>query len=431
MHYVSQLMLQVAAVTLSDESLDGAQQGNEFSHDSGAWLLREVSTRSAHQSPAKFAAAAITVALFGCIVAILRHRGPRVCMVALLYILHLVVIALAVRQLTRPPLNYAFPALVSLLHYVFTWIVVALYWIIKREPNKIFPSSVGPATNYLRKIVPISLALPISIILNNKSLIFIGAGLCAVVGTLSPLVTAIISRMLGRRLTCVSWFGVLVAFGGALLIGVIEACQIRAAHKHNGVAADRALRGLVFALVALGLRSIRIVLQDTLTSPLAYRPLSCRSQTESQQVALSGMHLLAAQSPAVVLVSFVFTMCTENLAHAWRQMTLSVFAMLMLTCAVATLLNILGVVLLSDVGSTLMQVIGKLNAIVTMSVSIAFFGEQVAVGVLIGSGIILFGVAVFEKGERTERAEAAEKVRWTAENLKKFLHASACRQGKG
>ena len=52
------------------------------------------------------------------------------------------------------------------------------------------------------------------VVFNNKAMVYAGAGVCAVIGTLSPVCTAVISSCCGRRLT-VPWFG---TTGGAKAI---------------------------------------------------------------------------------------------------------------------------------------------------------------------------------------------------------------------
>ena len=39
------------------------------------------------------------------------------------------------------------------------------------------------------------------VVFNNKAMVYAGAGVCAVIGTLSPVCTAVISSCCGRRLT--------------------------------------------------------------------------------------------------------------------------------------------------------------------------------------------------------------------------------------
>jgi len=355
--------------------------------------------RSEAAAANKVVAVLVALAVFACILAILRTRGPRVCLAACGYVVSLVAIALTMRELSRPPLRYKFPGFVTFVHYTFTWIACAAYWAIMREPWRCLPSSVGSMRRYLQRMIPIALALPVSIALNNRALIFIGAGLCSIVGTLSPVCTAVLSRACGRRLSAQSWLGVAVAFGGALLIGAFEVRSALALHHVDQKLSM--LWGLLFALLALGLRSTRVVLQDTLTSPSAY----AGGLAADKELPLTALHLLAAQSPPVVLVSLVFAFATESLPRACSQLTKPVVGMVVLTAVIATTLNILGASLLKDMGSTALQIIGKLNSIVTVAISMAFFGERLPGTVLAGTAIVLLGVAVFESGGHAGKPE--------------------------
>lgn len=330
----------------------------------------------------------IVVIVFCAIYAILRRRPPIIYRAACLYVIVLVAIALLMRELSKPPLGYRYPGFVTVLHYLWTWATCALYFWYNNDLGKLKPSSVGTFWVYCRKMIPIGLSLPVSISLNNRSLLFIGAGLSSVVGTLSPVCTALTSRMVGRKLSHVSWFGVLVAFGGAFLIGAIELGNVNSRTHHGATT----LLGLLFAVLALLLRSIRIVLQDTLTSPFAY-------QESSQETPITGMHLLVVQSPPVVLVALIFMFITEHVGDAISSLNWHITIMILITCGVATALNIIGALLLKELGSTHLQIIGKLNTIVTMAVSVAFFHEHLVPWILLGSAIILVGVGIFEYGE--------------------------------
>jgi len=366
----------------------------------------------------------IAIVIFSSVALILRPRGLRICSMACLYVASLVAISLAMCELTRPPLHYRYPAFVTLLHYVCTWAFCFGYWTYRGQPSKCLPGSMGSMRRYLIRIVPIALALPISIALNNKALAHIGAGLAAIVGCLSPVCTAVLSRTFGRRLTVISWCGVLVAFLGALWAGCSELRTI--AHRETGASARSKLQGLVLALGALCCRSVRVVLQDSLMSPAAYRsvegPPSAsslpsagtgglrdpgealspgeKSGAEGAGEEICGLHMLALQSPAVLVVSAMFAFLTESCSDATRALTVPIVRMLVVTFAIAVCLNVVGACILKELGSTSMQIIGKLNTIVTTAVSMAFFHESLPVAVLCGSAVVLVGVAIFELGEK-------------------------------
>lgn len=312
----------------------------------------------------------------------------------------------------------------TLLHYLCTWVFVSAYWCATGEPGKCLPSQIGSIRRYCASVLPIALALPISITLNNTALVYIGAGLASIVGALSPVCTAVLSRLLGRSFSTTSLLGVLVAFAGAFYAGCTELRLLLRQDAHTDLHAQ--LKGLLFSAGALVMRATRVVLQDSLLSPSAYFGAAGTSaspevldapevktgvarELRPEEVPLTGLQLLAVQSPAVVAVCMVFAVLTERPAEAWHALTPPIAWMLCLTCVIAVAVNSLGAWVLKELGSTSMQIIGKLNTIVTTAVSLAFFGENLPPMVLVGSAVVLIGVGIFEVGESRASAPAGSK----------------------
>lgn len=79
-------------------------------------------------------------------------------------------------------------------------------------------------------------------VFNNKAMVYAGAGVCAVIGTLSPVCTAVISSCCGRRLSLFSWAGVLVAFLGALVISWGEVSAVDGSENKSIIQAMWGLR---------------------------------------------------------------------------------------------------------------------------------------------------------------------------------------------
>jgi len=369
------------------------------------WLLRTLCLEASlslflQMMAIKLVAASLTALVFGAISFVLRHRGLLVCFASCLYISTLVAISLSMHQLFKPPLNYHFPAFVTLAHYLTTWAATAIYWLAVGRPDNCFPSSAGSARHYAERFIPIALTLPVSITLNNSALYFIGAGLCSIVGSFSPIFTAFVSNCCGRKLNCTSWLGVTIACSGALLLAAGEARILNAAKISQSAVATTI--GLSLSMGAVALRSVRIVLQDKVIAPLAYsRGQLPGTRTEER---FSPMHLLVVQSPPVVLAALFFALLTENASLAYEQLTVGAATAVAGTCIVATVLNITGAYLLEKLGSTAMQIVGKLNIIVTVSVSMAFFDERLPPAVLSASAVILVGSAIFEQGQRSSES---------------------------
>ena len=91
----------------------------------------------------------------------------------------------------------------------------------------------------------------------------------------------------------------------------------------------------------------------------------------------------------------------SSVGRAMDQLTPPVVRMISLTSVSAISLNFLGIFSLRDLGASMQQIIGKLNTICTMALSVGLLGETLPAIVLAGSGIVLAGVAIFEHGKRS------------------------------
>lgn len=327
--------------------------------------------------------------LFAAICVILRPRGLRVVVNACTFVASLVSTQLGVKVLQSPPFNYRFPGFVTVLHFSCVVLCCAIYFIYKGEPIKTLPCSI-PWKKYLRTVVPIAVSQPISVVFNNTAMGFVGAAICAIIGTLSPVATAVLSRACGRRMALLSWFGVFVAFMGALVISWGEVTQAKA---HG---AGKTVKGLLFAFTSLSGRCIKIVLLDYMLAPLAYDSSDKGREVEEP---MSVLHVYALTYSGGAFMSLLYSLWTESIVEAWSQLTPAIFGVVMCTAASALVLNFTGGYALADLGASAQQIIGKLNTIVISAFSVAFLGEHLPAIVLGGTALVLCGVAIFERGE--------------------------------
>ena len=247
----------------------------------------------------------------------------------------------------------------------------------------------GSVRRYVKFVLPIALSLPLSIALNNTSLLYMGAGLAGIIGTMAPIITAVLTHCLGRRINKTGWIGVSVATFGATCIGAGELKD--QAGQMNSVAL-----GLVFCTASVFLRAAKAVLQDQLLEPTAYeseaegqvdldlegqakRP-SPRREPPGSPVslpsALSPMHVWALQAPPCTAWAVVYALLTESPNQAVANTTPQVARMILLTCITATFLNVLGMTTMKQLGASSMQIIGKLNTIILLAFSMGFWGER-------------------------------------------------------
>lgn len=355
---------------------------------------------------AKVAALAITVAIFVAVLIILRPRGLRVQLSACSFVASLVVTQLMMKALSSPPFDYRFPATVTALHFLSAWVFCHTYWFVVGDRGKTWPGSLGSSRRYVVTILPIACSLPLSVVLNNEAMIYVGTGVNAVVGTLTPVTTAVLSSCLGRSLAKTSWIGVALAFFGALLIVHGEARGVllsRGKEPETGEGPSFALVGLALSVLAVLTRSVKVVLQDKLLQPRAYA-----NDGQAAANAPSPMHVWALQAPPCFILAVFYALLSESIATAWQRLTREVFALMLCTCLTATWLNIMGMFLIRDLGASSMQIVGKLNTLITVSLSVAYFGEHLPAEVALGTCVVLCGVYIFERGEATHAPPAKQ-----------------------
>lgn len=336
----------------------------------------------------------VAVGVFVAVWLILSSRSIRVRVSTCCYVASLVVTQLVMKQLVSDPFRYGFPAIVTSLHFLFVWVICLVYFAWVRDLGKCSPSSMGSARRFLTHIVPIACSLPLSIIFNNQAMVYIGAGLNAVVGTLTPVATAALQQFFGRALSPAAWFGIVVAFQGAIVIAWAEMGD----GFGQSVASSFAAQGLAFSTVAILFRSLKVVLQDMLLKPSAYTSQLPTTQDNVKEQPLPPMQLLALQSPAGFFVSAIYSLATESPSDAWNRLTPNTALMVLCTCVSASALNILGMRAIRELGASAMQVVGKLNTIVTVALSVAFLGERLPIGVIAGACLVVLGIAIFERG---------------------------------
>jgi drug/metabolite transporter (DMT)-like permease len=345
-------------------------------------------------------AVALPIVVFAVVWAITHHRGHIVQVATTFYVASLVATALLMSTLIGRQ-HFRYPAWVTASHTTSALIFSLLYWIWHGDLRRFLPSSMGGSTaDYATFILPIAISMPMSIVLNNSSLLYIGAGLQSIIGALSPAVTALCSQCAGRRIPEKGWLGLGVALLGALIVSIEEVVSF--SNKKRKL--DMVIFGASLCFSALFLRSFKVVLQDRLMNNPVYRkpadevPLvvSAAQQQKQPLTSLSPMHVWALQAPILTVASIAYAVCTESFAGAYAELKPQMAMSLFLSCISATTLNMLGMVVIKELGPTLMQLIGKLNAIVIVATSVLVFGESLPRGVLIGGSIMMCGICMYE-----------------------------------
>ena len=327
-----------------------------------------------HLNVAQGLAVLVTVAIFLAIWIIVQPRGLTVQLCTCCFVLSLVCTQLLMKELASS-VKFRYPALVTSLHFLCVWLVSWTFWALHGELfQRCHPSSLGSLRRFWTFVLPIAASLPLSIVFNNTSLLYMGAGLAGVVGTMAPIITAILTHFLGRRISGHGWMGVLVATCGASFIAMGEVGD----PKEDSLV----LFGLFFCTMSVFLRAVKAVLQDQLLEPAAYQRVDLEQGTpngvkvSTAPPALSPMHVWALTAPPCTLLAFTYAVATESLRSALHELTATSIFFVLISCLSATILNILGLMSVKQLGASSMQIVGKLNTIVLLALSMGFWGES-------------------------------------------------------
>jgi len=339
----------------------------------------------------------LVVVLYVALCYSVRVHGRAVQISTCLFVTSLVSTQLLVKALSSQTFGFNFPAWLASAHFLTVWLCCCAYWAWLGDWGKLLPGSIGSSKRYRKFVVPIAASLPLSVIFNNTALVYLGAGLVAIVSTLSPVSTALLSRLMGRTIASKAWLGVLIAFTGAMMIawGKLDG------HLVTGDVAA----GLTFGLGAVLFRSVKVVLQDMLLTPAAYGAAERKSLvTNGDEEPIGPMHCWSLQCPPAILVCVVYALCMENVVELWARLSPAVVAMILCSCASAATLNILGMYTIKSLGGSSMQIVGKLNVIIVVAFSVAFLQETIQGKVMLGATFVVAGVAVFEYFQHGEKA---------------------------
>jgi len=334
--------------------------------------------------------------VMGGIFVILRDRPVQVRLAACGFVTSLVSTQLLMKGLCSPPFAFRFPATVTTLHFLCVWFTSMCFWWWNANLRMCLPGSIGPAKRYAQFVLPIALSLPMSVAFNNKALLFMGAGLNGVFGTIAPVSTAVLQHLCGRRIPRRGWLGIVVAFLGATLIGVGELQGLTP--RGESAPEASALLGFVFAGSAVVLRSAKVILQDQLVEPSAYAR-TC--------MPVSPMHAWAVQGLPCIAVSGLYAISSETLSDAYQSLSWTVAVPLLASCVSAVFLNFLGMFTIQQLGASSMTIVGKLNTIILVAFSAAFLGESLYPAVMVGAMVVLSGIALFERETGRAREKAS------------------------
>jgi len=238
------------------------------------------------------------------------------------------------------------------------------------------------ATWYLQRFGPVSALQCVNVVGNMSSLLYIGAGLNALVSIATPVVTALAASVFGKSIPLWGWMGIALAIAGDFCISV-EASKAITFNK------NMVWMGIGLAFLAMVARAIRTVLLDYQMN---------RFGAEDQSHKLSPIELTTFQAPLLAIFSFVLALRFEGLQPYKELHTLGSYALLNLVLSLVSALavNVMGTVCIKILGASAAQIAGKLNVLVIVAFSCAFMGETLTFYEAIGAVVVLAGAGLFE-----------------------------------
>eukprot|EP00746_Dinoflagellata_sp_MGD_P152164 gnl/MRDRNA2_/MRDRNA2_83473_c0_seq3.p1 gnl/MRDRNA2_/MRDRNA2_83473_c0~~gnl/MRDRNA2_/MRDRNA2_83473_c0_seq3.p1 ORF type:complete len:415 (+),score=81.86 gnl/MRDRNA2_/MRDRNA2_83473_c0_seq3:103-1245(+) len=308
----------------------------------------------------------------------------------MVYITALITVQLTMKQVLKA---FPYPCFMSTIHFIFTLagVHVALKVAGESHPDMNFTCPKFQKW-YLKNIVPTCICQYLAIALNNVSLIYIGAGINAMIGLATPVVTALVAAVFGMKIVALAWVGVLLTVAGDGII-TLDGFSVTAAEGSN---VGLFIYGVSLSVFAMGTRGAKTVLQDKLMNNYG---------NDEEHKNLTPLQSWAMQGPLLIALGMLGTVVKEGLAP-WQALPAAVaspallFMILNVMCAAC--LNISAVYAIKMLGAPAAQIAGKLNVLVVASLSCALLGETLTLKQGASTILIIGGATLFEKAQKNK-----------------------------
>jgi drug/metabolite transporter (DMT)-like permease len=303
------------------------------------------------------------------------------------YISALIMVQLTMKQVLN---SFPYPLFMSTLHFIFSFSAVLLCMHVTGEKH---PESQFEEPKFqkwwLRSIVPACVCQYLAIAMNNVSLMYIGAGINALISLATPVVTAIVSACFGLKIVSLAWVAILLTIVGDAVV-TLEGFKVTTA---EGQSASLFLYGVILSVVAMGTRGAKTVLQDKLMNNYG---------DDEDQKKLSPLQSWFFQGPVLIALGLTGTVIKEGLAP-WQALPATLASPLLFpiigNISAAVCLNISVMYAIKMLGAPAAQIAGKLNVLVVAALSCALLGETLTLRQGASTLLIIAGAGLFEKAQ--------------------------------
>jgi len=316
-----------------------------------------------------------------------KGHGTTGLSVLMVYISSLIGVQLTMKQVLH---SFPYPLFLGALHFIAS--LTAVHTALKvtgEKPPEADMQCPKFQKWYLRAIVPTCICQFLAITLNNVSLVYIGAGINAMISLATPVVTALVASIFGLKIMALSWVAILITIGGDALI-TMDGFTVA---SKEGQPAYIFLYGVWLSIFAMATRGAKTVLQDKLMNNYG---------SEEDHKKLTPLQSWSLQGPLLIAFGIAGTLMKEGLAP-WKAFPAAVASPVLLpmmaNIAIAACLNISAVYAIKQLGAPAAQIAGKLNVLVVAVLSCALLGETLTLRQGASSLLILAGAALFEKAQ--------------------------------
>eukprot|EP00927_Polykrikos_kofoidii_P082826 TRINITY_DN8335_c0_g1_i1.p1 TRINITY_DN8335_c0_g1~~TRINITY_DN8335_c0_g1_i1.p1 ORF type:complete len:476 (-),score=45.29 TRINITY_DN8335_c0_g1_i1:189-1571(-) len=291
--------------------------------------------------------------------------------------------------------GFRFPKFITAVHLCVSTIA-AFCVLTHRKYSKDKPLVVPTLHELVFVIGPISLTFGLSIVCDNQSLVFLSASFAESISATTPVVSAIIGRILGIQFNYILLFPMSVTITGCLI-------------TVSGTVAYSTL-GIMLIIMAITLRSLKAVLQQ--------RVMTMETRERFDPVTLM---MWSCMIGCVELVCMsIFTegarpinalVASPNPGPLLRAIGVS--------CVVAVALNMLALFVIEELGAVGMQVVSQMKSMLVVMGAVALLHESLTVQQSIGFLLVLFGIFLYTQLKQWLAARDARDAREAEERRAK------------
>jgi len=267
---------------------------------------------------------------------------------------------------------YKFPMTLTAVHMLFSWSMCRIYIAIDGRSRGRWLT----ISEQVQKVLPLAACFAASVAMGNLSLKYIYPSFNQMLGSMSPLITVLMSVvLLKKQYSPWTWASMPVLCGGLAL------CSAHEVHFH--------LIGGLFATGATVLRGAKSIMQGKLLDP----------GEKIDSVTL--LCYMAPWAAALLLAMAVFTEGLEPftllLPAGGKTGVGQVWALLIAGGLVACMLNITNFLVTVYTSAVTLQVLGNVKSCLSIAVSVAVFRNPLQLSQAAGMGICLVGVGMYNR----------------------------------